>query len=241
MIPMTRELRAALMAAVALGALASAGALRFAAAQSAASENNPAATKNAPNPPNDGKSSEKKSEQPAPQTEKPKVITNDDINADRARGKDGSAPGAAKDTHAIAGTGECDDLCAEQARELAGFGPDRDGEWQFALTAARRSLAADPAWSGAYVALARGVNQYCTFQQQLQMTAVPSGNDYNSRVERAKTQKYAEDMNRVLEQNVVNANAEIERMAQQAEQTSEPARGAIMRVLAQRVNDSCDP
>jgi hypothetical protein len=72
------------------------------------------------------------------------------------------------------------------------------------------------------------------------MTAVPSGSDYNAQVERAKRQKYVEDMSRVLGQNVANANAQIERMAQGAEE-SEPARAAIMRVLAQRVNDSCDP
>jgi hypothetical protein len=47
-------------------------------------------------------------------------------------------------------------------------------------------------------------------------------------------------MSRVLGQNVANANAQIERMAQGAEE-AEPARAAIMRVLAQRVNDSCDP
>lgn len=173
------------------------------------------------------------------QGRKPKVITNDDINADRALHHDRSA-GSASDIHAIPGTGVCDDECADEAREMAGFGPDQDGEWRFALTAARRNLAVDTAWPGAYVTLARAVKQYCTFQQQVQMTAVPSGSDYNSQVERAKRQKYAEDMSRVLGQNVANANAQIERMAQGAEE-SEPARAAIMRVLAQRVNDSCDP
>jgi hypothetical protein len=173
------------------------------------------------------------------QGKKPKVITNDDINADRALHNDGSA-GSASGRHAIPGTGVCDDECADAAREMAGFGPDRDGEWQFALTAARRNLAADTAWPGAYVTLERAVKQYCTFQQQVQMTAVPSGSDYNSQVERAKRQQYVEDMGRVLGQNVENANAQIERMAQGADE-SDPARAAIMRVLAQRVNDSCDP
>jgi hypothetical protein len=48
-------------------------------------------------------------------------------------------------------------------------------------------------------------------------------------------------MGRVLSQAVDNANAQIERLAQQADDNEEPARGAIMRVLAQRVNDSCGP
>jgi hypothetical protein len=75
----------------------------------------------------------------------------------------------------------------------------------------------------------------------LETTAVPSGNDYGARVERARREKYAEDMGRVLGQTVNNANAQIDRMAQQADDSSDPARGAIMRVLAQRVNNSCDP
>jgi hypothetical protein len=173
------------------------------------------------------------------QTKKPRVITNDDIQADRARHNDGFA-GGAKDTHAIPGTGVCDNQCADQAREMAGFGPDQDGEWQFAITAARRNLAADTAWPGAYVTLARAVKTYCTLQEQLQTTAVPSGNDYLSQIERTRREKYAEDMSRVLSQSVSNANAQIDRLAQQA-QDSEPARAAIMRVLAERVNDSCDP
>ena len=172
-------------------------------------------------------------------SKKPRIITNDDINADRARHIDGFAPG--RHTHAIAGTGECDDRCADQARDMAGFGPDQEGDWRFALTAARRNLAMDTAWPGAYVTLTRAVKTYCTFHEQIQATATPSGNDYGSRVERATHDKYVEDMSRVLGQTVDNANAQIERMAQQADDNEEPARGAIMRVLAQRVNDSCGP
>jgi hypothetical protein len=173
------------------------------------------------------------------ESKKSRVITNDDINADRARHNDGF--GGGRNTHAIPGTGECDDQCADEARDMAGFGPDQEGEWRFALTAARRNLAADTAWPGAYVTLARAVKTYCTFQQQVQATATPSGNDYGSRVERARHDKYVENMGRVLGQTVDNANAQIDHMAQQADDNEEPARGAIMRVLAQRVNHSCDP
>jgi hypothetical protein len=172
-------------------------------------------------------------------SKKPRIITNDDINADRARHQDGF--GGGRNTHGMAGTGECDNPCADQARDMAGFGPDQEGEWRFALTEARRNLAADTAWPGAYVTLARAVKTYCTFQQQVQATATPSGDDYGSRVERARHDQYVEDMGRVLSQAVDNANAQIERLAQQADDNEEPARGAIMRVLAQRVNDSCGP
>jgi hypothetical protein len=230
---MTRSLRWAGLAASLVCAFTLSGSLHHASAQSPA---------NGSNPPPAQDSADKKTDKAAipAQPKKPRVITNDDINADRARHNDGFA-GGTSNTHEIQGTGVCDDDCAEQARQMTEFGPDRDGEWQFALTAARRDLAADTAWPGAYVTLARAVKTYCTFQEQLQTTAVPSGNDYGARVERARREKYAEDMGRALSQTVTNANAQIERMAQQADDNSDPARGAIMRVLAQRVNDSCDP
>jgi hypothetical protein len=217
------------------------GSFQFASAQSSPNVGNPPPAQN---------STDKKPDKPAvtsdapappitPRAKKPKVITNDDIKADRARHNDGFA-GGTKDKHAIPGTGICDDECADEAREIAGFGPDQEGEWRFALTAARRSLATDPAWPGAYATLARAVKTYCTFQAQLQTAAVPSGNDYGARVERARREKYVEDMSRALGQSVTNANAQIDRMAQEADGL-EPGRSAIMRVLAQRVNDSCDP
>jgi hypothetical protein len=246
-IPMILDSRAVGIAGTLFAAFMSLGSSCFLAAQSTANGGNPGATPSSPEKTTD-KPSAQKADKPAgtsaapattPTPPKKHVITNDDINGDRARHNDGFDGGARK-AQAIPGTGVCDDECADEARAMAGFGPDQDGEWQFALTAARRSLAADTSWPGAYVTLSRAVNQYCTFQQQVQMTAVPSSNDYNSQLERAKRQKYVEDMSRVLGQNVTNANAQIERMAQEAEQ-SEPARGAIMRVLAQRVNDSCDP
>jgi hypothetical protein len=246
-IPMIRDSRAVGFAGTLFAVFVSLGSSCLPAAQSTANGGNPPATPSPPEKTTD-KPSDQKADKPTgasgatattPAGPKKHVVTNDDINADRARHDDGFDGGARK-AHAIPGTGVCDDQCADEAREMAGFGPDQDGEWQFALTAARRNLAADTAWPGAYVTLSRAVSQYCTFQQQVQMTAVPSGNDYSSQVERAKRQKYVEDMSRVLGQNVTNANAQIERMAQEAEE-SEPARGAIMRVLAGRVNDSCDP
>jgi len=196
-------------------------------------------------PPSAQNPSDKKTDQPSDSAptrapappKKSRVITNDDIKADRIRHNDGFAGG--QDLRESPVNGDCDDECADQAREMAGFNEDQEGDWRFALTAARRNLATDRAWPGAYATLARAVKAYCTYQQQVQQAAVPTGSDYGSRVERAKRQKYVEDMTRVLRQNIDNANAQIERMAQQAGDTDEPARGAIMRVLAQRVIDSC--
>ncbi|MGA8012309.1 MAG: hypothetical protein WB949_07780 [Candidatus Acidiferrales bacterium] len=240
---MIRRPRSAGIAVLSLCSFVWAGSFHLASAQSPANASNPPSTQDSadkkPDKAAEDRGSSGQAATPA-QPKKPKVITNDDINADRARHNDGFAGGRV-DTHAIPGTGVCDDDCAEQARQMTEFGPDRDGEWRFALTAARRNLAADTAWPGAYATLARAMKTYCTFQEQLETTAVPSGNDYGARVERARREKYAEDMGRVLGQTVNNANAQIDRMAQQADDSSDPARGAIMRVLAQRVNNSCDP
>jgi hypothetical protein len=239
---MIRRARSAGIAAGALFACVSLGSFPFASAQSPAGGSNPPPPQASANPGADRSADDdKKTEnggRSTTQAKKPRVITNDDINADRARHHDGL--GGADRAQPTEGTGICDEECADEARQMTEFGPDQDGEWRFALTAARRNLAQDAAWPGAYVTLARAVKTYCTFQQQLQRTAVPSGNDYMSQVERAKREKYAEDMGRVLGQSVSSANAQIDRMAQQAD-ASEPARAAIMRVLAQHLNDSCDP
>lgn len=164
---------------------------------------------------------------------KPRVITTEDFQS----GRYADSAGHRKD---IPGVGECDDDCADQARAMTDFGPDQDGDWAFALTTARRNLAQDAAWPTAIATLKQAVKTYCTYQGQLQATAVPSGDDYGSRVERARVEQEAADTERALAQNVNNANARIDQMANRADE-EEPARAAIMRVLAQRVNDSCDP
>jgi hypothetical protein len=170
---------------------------------------------------------------PPTPAKKARFVTTEDFKSGRYSGPGGRG----KD---IPGVGECDDACAEEARELADFGPDQDGDWAFALTTARRNLAQDPAWPAAIATLAQAVKVYCTYQHELQATAVPSGNDYRSRAERARVQNGASDTDRALNQNVINANARIDQMADRIED-DEPARAAIMRVLARRVNDSCDP
>ena len=240
MIPMIRDRRVPRLAAASLFVVVLLAYALSVAAQSAP----PSPASQAPSAQN---SSDKKTDQPSDSAptpapapappKKPRVITNDDIKADRIRHNDGFVGG--RDLRESPANGDCDDECADQAREMAGFDADQEGDWRFALAAARRNLATDRAWPGAYATLAQAVKTYCTYQQQVQQAAVPTGNDYSSRVERAKREKYVEDMTRVLRQNIDNANAQIERMAQQADDTDEPVRGAIMRVLAQRVIDSC--
>ena len=238
MMPMIRERDVPRFAAAWLFVFALLACSRSAAAQSVPSTaDNSAATQDSP---------DKKADTPAAfapalaptQPKKPRVITNDDIKADRIGHNLGFAGG--RNLRESAGNGDCDDECADQAREMAGFdGDDQEGDWRFALAAARRNLATDRAWPGAYATLARAVKTYCTFQQQVQQAAVPTGNDYSSRVERAKRERYVEDMTRVLRQTIDRANAQIEQMAQQADDAEEPARSAILRVLAQRAIDSC--
>jgi hypothetical protein len=226
---MIRRLRAGRSAATALSTFLLLGSFFAAAAQSPSSggDRTPA---QAP--------SEKQADDsaaPAQPKRARKVITNDDLDADRARA---SAAGE-KSSGGIPATGMCDAQCAEEAREMTGMGPEREGEWQVQLAAARRNLSADTQWSGAYWQATQAVRNFCTFQYQQQAAALPSGSDFQSRVERARRQKYAEEMGRVLGQTVANASARIERLIQEAGD-AEPVRAAIMRVLSSRLTNSCD-
>jgi hypothetical protein len=232
---MIRKVGSANFAARWLGSIVLLGSSLAAAAQSPSSGANPA-----PAPAPSVKQADKAADggaAPAQPPKKRKVITNDDLNADRGR-QDGDVAAGEKAVHAISGTGICDEECAEQARQIAGIGPEQEGEWQIQLAAARRNLSADTQWPGAYVDLSRAVKIYCTFVRQQRAAPLPSGSDYMSQVERARRQKDAEDMKRALGQRVANAEGEINRLVQQA--SDEPVRAAIMSALASRLDDSCD-
>lgn len=164
-----------------------------------------------------------------------KVITNDDIDAAhrRAAAKSGGAP-----NDLIPQGGLCDDGCAYEARELLGIGPEREGEWQMQLAAARRNLAGDARWRQANFELTQAVQLYCTYARQQRKAALPTGNDWNSRVERAERQQYADNMGRTLSQKLSNATAGMNRVVEET-QDVEPVRAAMMRVLASRLVDSC--
>jgi hypothetical protein len=238
MIPIARKRKFVFAASLCALAWVAIGLFHSTAAQSSASGSNTPQAQ-APAASSSDKPANKASEKPAePATQsapakKPRVITTEDFKSGRYAGTGGR-------DRDIPGVGECDDECADQARELTEFGPDQDGDWAIALTTARRNLAQDPAWPAAIATLRQAVRTYCTYQSQLQATAVPSGDDYNSRVERARIEQAAADTERALANNVNNANARIDQMAGRVDE-DEPARAAIMRVLAQRVNDSCVP
>ena len=166
-----------------------------------------------------------------------KVITNDDIAADHARAL-GKGAGGGKAGPQVPESSACDAGCAAEARDMSGYGPEHEGEWQFLLAAARRNLAADKQWAAAQRELANAVQNLCTFEYQQQVAVPPSGSDWQSLVDRAQRQKEVENMTRMLNQNLSNANARMGRLIQQADE-AEPVRGAIMQVLASRINDSC--
>jgi len=164
-----------------------------------------------------------------------KVITNDDLDAAHGRGA-ARTGGKLNDLAPIGGL--CDDGCAHEAREQLGIGPEREGEWQMQLAAARRNLASDARWRQANFELTQAAQLYCTYATQQRKAALPTGDDWNSRVERAEREQYADNMGRTLSQKLSNATATMNRVVEET-QDSEPVRAAMMRVLASRQLNSC--
>jgi hypothetical protein len=209
-----------------------------AAAQSASSSGTAPAAQ-----PETSKPSGEKQNPPAenPASQKPakarKVITNEDIDTAHARnaskiGSDGkfAAP--------MFGNALCDEDCGLQARDQLGFGPEREGEWQMQLAAARRNLAADSAWQRAYWNASQKEHMYCDFVTQERNTILPEGNDYWARVDRAKHEQYVEDMGRTLSQGVQSATNQINQLIE-ATRPIDPVRAAIMGVISFQVFNSC--
>ena len=76
-----------------------------------------------------------------------KVITTDDLEKPQT-GTKYHLKMASESTSSDAA--QCDAECATKAREVAGFGPDRLGEWDVQLIAAKHSLASNPEWRRVY-------------------------------------------------------------------------------------------
>lgn len=133
---------------------------------------------------------------------------------------------------------QCDAECATEAREIAGFGPDRLGEWDTQFITAKHSLASNTEWRRVYFEALQKTRMYCTFQEQQGKAQAPTGNDYHSRYERAKQEKHEDDMSHTLTLGVQSAVAQINRLIDEADE-SEPVRAAIMRVLAGRLFNQC--
>lgn len=164
-----------------------------------------------------------------------KVITTDDLEKPQAETKYHLKAASESPSSDAA---RCDAECATEAREIAGFGPDRLGEWDAQFIAAKHSLASNPEWRRVYFEALQKTRMYCTFQDQQEKAQPPTGNDYRSRYERAKQEHYENDMNRTLSMAVLGAVTQINRLIEDADE-SEPARAAIMRVLAGRIFNQC--
>jgi hypothetical protein len=166
-----------------------------------------------------------------------KVITNDDIDAAHARARQGWAS-SQKIQDPISTTGICDEGCAYKGRQQMGYGPEREGEWQIQLAAARRNLGTDTRWRQVYFELNQAAQLYCTFVNQQRAVVLPTGNNYPAAYERAERQQYATNMGRTLWQKLSNASASMNRLIEETREL-EPVRAAMMSVLASRQFNLC--
>ena len=164
-----------------------------------------------------------------------KVITTDDLERPQA-GKRYHLKTASESPSRD--PARCDAECASDAREIAGFGLDRLGEWEAQFIAAKHWLASSEEWRRAYFEALQKTRMYCTFQDQQEKAQPPTGNDYRSRYERARQEQYEDNMNRTISIGVQNAAAQINGLIGDAG-GREPVRAAIMRVLAGRIFNQC--
>lgn len=166
-----------------------------------------------------------------------KVITTEDLEASHSKEKkqDQFVKASGK---ASSDPASCDADCADEARAEASMGPDQEGEWQAQFSAALHYLSADATWRYAYSNGLQKAQMYCSLQEQLRKAPPPSGNDYRSRVERAKREQYAEDMNHTLSVGLQGTSTQMTNMISEAWKT-DPVRASIMSVLAGRIFNQC--
>lgn len=180
------------------------------------------------------------SNHPAPNLKKlaqqHKVITTDDLEG--LHSKERKYPLAKYSGKASSDPALCDADCAAEAREEAEMGPEREGDWQAQFSAAKHYLSGDVNWRYAYMNGLQKAQMYCTFQGQLRKAPPPSGNDYQSRVERAKREQYEEDMDHTLSVGLQGVSTQMNNMIAEAQKT-DPVRAAIMSVLARRIFNQC--
>lgn len=133
---------------------------------------------------------------------KKKVFTDDDVSALRAKSHLANDDSG---TAVIYGAvGACDADCEEEVKEKLGITPEQEGEWKLQVTAARREIGEDHAWTALYARGQHTMHDVCVLRTQIENAAVPSGNDYQSRVERAKVQKMFEDEEEAMGQRMAN-------------------------------------
>ena len=168
---------------------------------------------------------------------KKKVFTDDDVSALRAKSHladDGDGASAA----IYGATGACDADCVAEIKEKLGITPEQEGEWKMQLTAARREIGEDHAWAALYAKGQQTMRSVCVLRTQIANAAVPSGNDYQSQLERAKQQKMFDDEATAMGQQIANSvgamNEHITPLA-----ASEPVRATMMAAIAARLFNGC--
>ena len=168
---------------------------------------------------------------------KHKVFTDDDVFALRAKG------GLANDDDAgsamiYGAIGACDADCEQEIKAKLEITPEQEGEWKLQLTAARREIGEDRPWRELYAKGQQTMRTVCALRVQIENASAPSGNDYQSRLERAKQQKMFEDEATAMGQQMSNS---IAAMNQHIVQFSarEPVRATMMAAIGERLFNSC--
>jgi len=168
---------------------------------------------------------------------KHKVFTDDDVFALRAKG------GLANDDDAgsamiYGAIGACDADCEQEIKAKLEITPEQEGEWKLQLTAARREIGEDRPWRELYAKGQQTMRTVCALRVQIENASAPSGNDYQSRLERAKQQKMFEDEATAMGQQMSNS---IAAMNQHIVQFSarEPVRAAMMAAIGERLFNDC--
>jgi hypothetical protein len=168
---------------------------------------------------------------------KKKVFTDDDVSALRAKNhlandEDGGS------TTIYGAMGACDADCEEEIKQKVDITPGQEGEWKLQLTAARREIGEDRIWRDIYAKGQQTMRTVCNLRVQIQNAVVPSGNDYQSQLERAKQQKMFEDEETAMGQQMANSVAAMNQHITQFS-ASEPVRATMMAAIGERLFNDC--
>lgn len=175
-----------------------------------------------------------------PQSAKPKarhVFTDDDVPALRAQGgiANDDGPGSKMIYGAV---GPCDANCEELIKQRLDVSEEEEGQWKLQLTAARRQLGEDRQWRELYWKGQQTMNFVCNLRRQEELVLLPTGNDFQSRLERAKQLKSFQEQEDSSRRQLQNNVAGIEHYAQQY-YAREPVRAMMMAVIAEKLLNDC--
>jgi hypothetical protein len=168
---------------------------------------------------------------------KRKVFTDDDVPALRAKG--GIANDDDAGTAMIYGTmGACDADCEQQVKDQIGVTEEQEGEWKLQMTAARREIGEDRQWRELYGRGQQAIKRACTLRTQMASVPLPSGNDYQSRLERAKEEQMFVESEKAATRQLQNV---ADGMSQYIQPFAgrEPVRAVMMAVIGERLLNNC--